>query len=71
MATKLSISFKNNTKETKLYNFFNNLEDKSNEMKKILAYWYENNVNSEKITSERKEESKEEIEKVDIDITDF
>lgn len=45
---KLSISFKNNRKEKELYDYFNSLEDKSGDVKKILCDWYDKNVKEEK-----------------------
>ena len=45
---KISISFKNNSKEQELYDYFNNLEDKSGDIKKILMDWYVLNVKKNK-----------------------
>lgn len=45
---KISISFKNNVREQKLYDYFNNLEDKSGDIKKILMDWYVVNVKRNK-----------------------
>lgn len=44
---KIPVSFKNNTKERELYNYFKNIEDTSGEIKKILRDWYEKNVKQE------------------------
>lgn len=71
MATKLSISFKNTTKQQEVFNYFNNLEDKGDEMKKILIYWYETNVVIKEVVNIKKKNIKEELERVEIDITDF
>ncbi|MBB6715968.1 circadian clock-controlled protein [Clostridium gasigenes] len=67
MVCKISVSFRRSTKEQKIYNYFNGLEDKSIEIKNILSEWYEKNVESEEIKEPKG------IEKVnlDTDITDF
>lgn len=41
---KIDVSFKNNKRERKLYEYFNSLEDKSGDIKKILQDWYDKNV---------------------------
>lgn len=53
---KIDVSFKKNSREQELYNYFKNLEDKSGDIKKILQDWYDKNVKKEKETS--KESSK-------------
>ena len=54
---KIPVSFKNNTKERELYNYFKNIEDTSGEIKKILQDWYEKNVKQE--VKENKKETPE------------
>lgn len=41
---KIDVSFKKNSREQELYNYFKNLEDKSGDIKKILQDWYDKNV---------------------------
>lgn len=53
---KIDVSFKKNSREQELYNYFKNLEDKSGDIKKILQDWYDKNVKKEKETP--KESSK-------------
>lgn len=47
---KIDVSFKKNSREQELYNYFKNLEDKSGDIKKILQDWYDKNVKKEKET---------------------
>ncbi|MBU3107125.1 hypothetical protein [Clostridium gasigenes] len=70
MGCKISISFRRSKKEQKLFNYFNNLEDMSIEVKIILSEWYEKNVESE----EKAEKEKVKLDKdvnLDTDITNF
>lgn len=60
---KIDVSFKKNSREQELYNYFKNLEDKSGDIKKILQDWYDKNV---KNTEEPKNNKK-----VKKDIRDF
>lgn len=71
--SKLSVSFKKTTKQQCVYNYFNNLEDKGDEIKKILMEWYEKNIgNKESVEKKSKEQFKiEEGINIDTDITDF
>ena len=65
---KFDVSFKNITKENTLYEYFDSLEDRGNEIKAILWDWYVKNVQGkekERVTVEKKEES------LDMDVTDF
>ncbi|MBU3106710.1 hypothetical protein [Clostridium gasigenes] len=70
MASKLSISFRRSKKEQKIFNYFNNLEDMSIEVKIILSEWYEKNVD----IKEKAEKEKFKLDKdinLDTDITNF
>ncbi|MBU3087453.1 hypothetical protein KPL42_02990 [Clostridium gasigenes] len=70
MASKLSISFRRSKKEQKIFNYFNNLEDMSIEVKIILSEWYEKNVD----IKEKAEKEKVKLDKdvnLDTDITNF
>lgn len=67
MATKIDISFKNTKKEQKLFSYYNKLEDRSNEIKKILEDWYDKNVKEENV----KQTINVDTIKLDTDITDF
>ena len=44
MARKFDVSFKNTTKENMMFDYFNNLEDRSTEIKNILYPWYVENI---------------------------
>lgn len=70
MARKFDISFKEITKEKKLFNYFFDLEDRGNVIKSILWEWYK--INIEGIEENKKtlivEEKKN---KLDMDITNF
>lgn len=61
---KIGISFKNNSREQELYNYFSNLEDKSGDIKKILQEWYDKNIKKQP-TKDIKNNNRE------INITDF
>lgn len=72
MATKLGLSFKNTTKEQKVFNYFNSLEDKGTEIKKVLIDWYEKNVEGKKEQQlPIKIDTKEDVEKEEVNILDF
>lgn len=73
MATKISVSFKNTTKDQKLYNYFDNMEDRSTEIKIILSEWYEINIENKELANISDSKKTEAIKenKVDMDITDF
>ena len=62
---KIGISFKNNTKEQELYHYFNSLEDKSGDIKKILQEWYNKNI------KQTKEVVKGKVNDSKIDIRNF
>lgn len=51
MARKIDISFKNNTKENNMYEYFSSLEDRSGDIKNILYEWYKKNVISKSTTA--------------------
>ncbi|WP_142415377.1 circadian clock-controlled protein [Hathewaya massiliensis] len=65
MARKISVSFKETTKDLELYNIVNNMEDKSCEIKKILREFLieKNNKNGSEIKSNNEDEN--------INILDF
>lgn len=45
----LTISFKNTSKDLRLYNLVNNMEDRSNEIKRALySFYFENQLNDDK-----------------------
>lgn len=66
MARKISISFKETTKDIKLYNYINALEDKSTEVKSLLRQALKNEKT--KCNNEHKEKNNEDE---DINILDF
>ncbi|WP_010295812.1 hypothetical protein [Clostridium senegalense] len=70
MARKISISFKETTKDLELYELLNNMEDKSCEIKRLLR-----KVIKEENTKELKETAKiaktETTKNKNIDILDF
>ena len=74
---QISISFKNNTKESEMFRIINEIEDKAGEIKPVLykyfvlGYRFENEIarnGNGKIQSINKVE---EVEEEEIDITDF
>lgn len=62
---KIDISFKNNSREQELYHYFNSLEDKSGDIKKILQEWYNKNIKQTKEMIDKK------INKSKVDIRNF
>ena len=69
MARKFDVSFKNTTKENMMFDYFNNLEDRSAEIKNILYPWYVENILGKKKDVELKNKSNNND--LDIDITNF
>ena len=69
MARKFDVSFKNTTKENMMFDYFNNLEDRSTEIKNILYPWYVENILSKKKDVDL--ENKSNNNDLDIDITNF
>lgn len=74
---QISISFKNNTKETELFKIINSIEDKAGEIKPILYKYFvlgyklveENEILNSSIIQTK--ETVIEEDEDDIDITDF
>ena len=69
MARKFGVSFKNTTKENMMFDYFNNLEDRSTEIKNILYPWYVENILGKKKDVDL--ENKSNNNDLDIDITNF
>ena len=69
MAIKFDVSFKNTTKENMMFDYFNNLEDRSTEIKNILYPWYVENILGKKKDVDL--ENKSNNNDLDIDITNF
>ena len=69
MARKFDVSFKNTTKENMMFDYFNNLEDRSAEIKNIRYPWYVENILGKKKDVELKNKSNNND--LDIDITNF
>ncbi len=69
MARKFDVSFKDITKENKLFDYFINLEDRGNVIKSILWEWYKINVegNKKDLVIEKEKKSSN----LDMDITNF
>ena len=67
MARKFDVSFKNTTKENMMFDYFNNLEDRSTEIKNILYPWYVENILGKKKDVDL--ENKSNNNDLDIDIT--
>ena len=69
MARKFDVSFKNTTKENMMFDYFNNLEDRSAEIKNILYPWYVENIlgKQKDVDLENKSNNND----LDIDITNF
>lgn len=69
MARKFDVSFKNTTKENMMFDYFNNLEYRSTEIKNILYPWYVENILGKKKDVDL--ENKSNNNDLDIDITNF
>lgn len=69
MARKFDVSFKDISKENKLFDYFINLEDRGNVIKSILWEWYKINVegNKKDLVIEKEKKSSN----LDMDITNF
>lgn len=66
----LTISFKNTSKDLRLYNLVNNMEDRSNEIKRALySFYFENQLNDDK-KNQNEPAQKEEFEE-GPDVMDF
>lgn len=61
MARKLSISFKETTKDIQLYTFLDSLEDKSADIKKALREYYKNELGEEEKKPQKEEKPKTNI----------
>ena len=63
MARKFDVSFKNTTKENMMFDYFNNLEDRSTEIKNILYPWYVENILGKKkdVDLENKSNNNQEV----------
>ena len=74
---QITISFKNNTKESKMFELLNNFEDKSGEIKPVLykyfvlGYRFENEIARNGNGKIQPVNKVEEFEEEEIDITDF
>lgn len=61
MARKLSISFKETTKDIQLYTFLDSLEDKSADIKKALREYYKKELSGEEKILKKEEKPKTNI----------
>lgn len=61
MARKISISFKETTKDIKLYTFLDSLEDKSADIKKALREYYKKELSGEEKILKKEEKPKTNI----------
>lgn len=69
MARKFDVSFKNTTKDNMMFDYFNNLEDRSTEIKNILYPWFVENILGKKEKVAPKNEISNST--LDIDVTNF
>ena len=74
---QISISFKNNTKESEMFRIINEIEDKAGEIKPVLykyfvlGYRFENEIARNGNGKIQPVNKVEEFEEEEIDITDF
>lgn len=61
MARKLSISFKETTKDIQLYTFLNSLEDKSADIKRALREYFKEELYGEEKSVQKEEKPKANI----------
>ena len=61
MARKISISFKETTKDIQLYTFLDSLEDKSADIKKALREYYKKELSGEEKILKKEEKPKTNI----------